>query len=66
MTNRVPMTNHDLRPVSFKYLGRIRNELAKTMTAKTHEARGKALDQVTKFVERIYKEAETRKPKPQE
>jgi hypothetical protein len=50
--------NRDLRPVSFRYLGRIRNELAKTMTAKTHESRGKALDRVMKFVEHIYKEAE--------
>jgi hypothetical protein len=55
------MPYHDLRPVSFRYLGRIRNELAKTRTAKTHEARGKALDRVTKFVEHIYKEAKAMK-----
>jgi hypothetical protein len=53
----VTPTNRDLRRVSFRYLGRIRNELAKMINAKTHEARGRALDQVMKFFEHLYREA---------
>lgn len=53
----LPPVNPNLRIISFKYLGRIRNELAKATKAKTHTERGRALDKATKFVEHLYKEA---------
>ena len=56
--NRLTPVNRDLRLVSFRYLGRIRNEMHKAKNAKTHSARGTALDQATEFLERVYKKAE--------
>jgi hypothetical protein len=55
--NRSVPVNRDLRSVSFKYLGRIRNEMAKAREAGPHTVRGIALDQAWKFLNRIYKKA---------
>lgn len=62
MDRSAPPTSRDLRSVKLTYLGRIRGELAKAMNAKTHKDRGVALDQATKFFERLYKDAKDQGP----